>query len=364
MKIVIVNKHLEDKTGGSELQCDVIARELSRRGHEVFYLAMKSSGVDDGALPYRVVPLTGDEPDVIADAIQYLAPDLVYWRYNTYGLKRTLRQLRKAGIPVIFSVSDRNDLRRFRFDLLIPSLDPGKTLSNWQRFWQKLNNYKGLFLASGIANQCKEFMGLVDPVPEIYFPNSMLDRSEPFEWPKPYCAWVANLKDRKQPEAFIRLVEAWNRRNPDAEIDFLMAGEIQDRSYEWIRDKDRLPENLHYLGELPAEKANGLIAGSLMLVHTCRPEGFPNIFIQSWYYGRPVVSLSYDPDRFLKQERIGYHSISESRFLEDVSRLIEQPDLREEMGERAARFARKQFNAETNIGRLEAFMQELAGGRS
>jgi len=354
VKLLIINRHLEEKTGGSELQCDIIARHLQQMGHEVTYLALRS-GRERWTAPYRVVPLAGDEPESIARAAVELAPELIYWRYNTRGLDSALDGIQPAGIPVLFSVSNRNDLRRFRPELLLPGLRPGKTLENWHRFSQNLQNHRALYRVDGIANQCRELMGQIKGVPEIYFPNSMPDRAEPFRWPRPYCAWVANLKDRKRPGAFIRLVRELRTDN----VDFLMAGEIQQRRYERVRDRSNLPDNLHYLGELPVEQANGLIQNALMVIHTCKPEGFPNVFIQAWYYGKPVVSLSYDPDKFIREEGIGFHSGSFRQFKKDVIRLLGAPELREQMGSRAVAFARRQFDPETNIARLEAFMRQL-----
>ncbi len=34
-------------------------------------------------------------------------------------------------------------------------------------------------------------------------------------------------------------------------------------------------------------------------------EGFPNIFIEAWAYGIPVLSLNVDPGSIIKKERLG-----------------------------------------------------------
>ncbi|MCG2590668.1 hypothetical protein [Rhodohalobacter sulfatireducens] len=41
MKIAVVNTHFVDEIGGSQLQCDLKADELEKRGYDVTYLAIK-----------------------------------------------------------------------------------------------------------------------------------------------------------------------------------------------------------------------------------------------------------------------------------------------------------------------------------
>ena len=42
MKVLLVNRHMDTILGGSEIQCDLIARKLLEFGHQVSYLALQS----------------------------------------------------------------------------------------------------------------------------------------------------------------------------------------------------------------------------------------------------------------------------------------------------------------------------------
>jgi glycosyltransferase involved in cell wall biosynthesis len=47
------------------------------------------------------------------------------------------------------------------------------------------------------------------------------------------------------------------------------------------------------------------IANSKALVSTSPMEGFPNIFIEAWACGIPVLSLYFDPGGVIKREQLG-----------------------------------------------------------
>jgi glycosyltransferase involved in cell wall biosynthesis len=81
-------------------------------------------------------------------------------------------------------------------------------------------------------------------------------------------------------------------------------------------------------------------------------EGLPNVFIQSWLHGVPVVSLHSDPDDFIKKYKIGYQTGDFNLLVEKVRELINVPDLRIKMGQRARDFAIKEFSIQTIVDRF------------
>ena len=48
-----------------------------------------------------------------------------------------------------------------------------------------------------------------------------------------------------------------------------------------------------------------LISKSDALISTSEAEGFPNVFIESWYLGKPVISLHVDPSDIIKSNNLG-----------------------------------------------------------
>ena len=58
----------------------------------------------------------------------------------------------------------------------------------------------------------------------------------------------------------------------------------------------------------------------------------------------PVISLNIDPDNIIKRNKIGLHSKTFEQLVKDTKLLIDNTKLREEMGEKAQKFAFKKFS--------------------
>jgi len=132
-----------------------------------------------------------------------------------------------------------------------------------------------------------------------------------------------------------------------------MVGEVQNNRYNYIKNPDNLPKNLHYLGSKSVEEVNGMIQESLFLIHTCDPEGFGDVFIQAWNSGKPTVSLYFDPDNLIESNQVGMVSGNMASFRKDVENLATNKDLRIKLGREAERLASEKFDPQSNIKKLE-----------
>jgi len=366
MKIVVVNKHPKDALGGSEIQSDRIAARLLHRGHEVLY-AVAKPGSETRDVPYRTRSLGG-----VLDLRRMLRterPDVVYWRYNRSMLLAAALCCRRLGVPLVFAISHVNDVRRWV--RVRRNLRPSHPLLFLRHVVYIVKhtlsariNYAAFRYVSGFTSVAAE---LLERLPAACRSRSRHIRSiagaleaEAFAWPRPYAVWVANVKRAKNPEAVVRAAGLCRGIG----LDFLMVGRIQEASYAYLARGGGLPENLHFLGSRTPGQVEGIIAGARMLIHTCHPEGFPNVFIQAWCLGKPVISLNYDPDGVIERERIGYLSGDLPAMAAQIRRLHDDGKLRMEMGRRAAGVACGLFDPERNIVELEAFLAAVVADHS
>jgi glycosyltransferase involved in cell wall biosynthesis len=355
--VVIVNQHPADALGGSEIQCDIIARGLEQRGHQVHYLAVAGSTATTYDAPYFVRPVARSAA-AIATAIRELAPDVVYWRFNKHCFATAARAIHQAGIPIVFSVSHVRDVCRW---YLPPDFWPRFSFRTARRAlkdgYRLFVEHTGFAYVDALVSNNPDYLGRVSVPVQEYIPNSMATTAEPFEWPRPYCLWVANIKPRKQPERYIELARAL----ASSGTDFLMVGKVQSPRYRSLLLPEVTPTNFRYLGEKRLEEVNGMLASSLFLVHTCQPEGFSNNMIQAWLQGKPVVSLAFDPAGLIVSRRLGLFAGDDmALFVDQTRRLIADAELRRDIGDRARSFAQENFSSRKNVDRLADLLVRVA----
>ncbi len=366
MKILICNRHLSTSLGGSEIQCDLLATYLHQQGHQVRYAAFEAQEVPS-TYPYAVEPVPRVSIPSVYKLCRRFDPDLLYWRYNRRTFLRIGLLAHLMGICTIFSVSNPKDVEAHPAytEVHRPWWTPSGAHRLLRRRAQQLVgrlSYEGFRFYDGAISLSINLLHRLPPPPRgpdhravIY--NSMTDQDvRPFHWPRPYIAWVANLKACKNPNHFIDAARALQ----DLPVDFLMCGEIQHDQFAFVDDPKNLPPNLFYLGPRPVDEVNGLLKGALCLAHTCDPEGFGNCFIQAWLQQTPTVSLHFDPDELIESRRLGFCSRTPRRFHRHLRQIVDDPKQREAMGRRAQNFARQAFAPRQNLPQFETFFAEVA----
>ncbi len=341
------------------------------------YLAVLPAGAaaasSDG-LPYTTIDVPQD-PDALARAVVALAPDVVYWRFNRRGVREVARALAKVGIPLIFAVAHVDDVSPWPS---WPAPGRGASLRDRASDVRSRIRWRRQLAAFGdvaaIASQRTDLIGRV-PLDTValqrHVPNIMDPDAELFTWPRPYVAWVGNLKPRKRPELIPRIADALAPHG----IDLVVAGPAQDVRYRWLTEAQAAHPNLHHIGTPTPQGITGLLAGARCLAVTAMPEGFSNVMIQAWWGGTPTVTLDYDPDGVVAGEGLGAVAGGDGpedlqRFLEQVVRFATGEDATDRdnddtasevvtSGVRAAAFARARFSADGVLDALEGLLSEV-----
>lgn len=357
MKILIVNQHFLDVVGGSEIQCHLLAGYLARAGHDTTYLAVDGKQIHYD-VPYTVVPGRLCWED-IRRIVHQCAPDVVYWRFNKRKFLPSVLMFKLLRKRVVFAISHINDVLKWSHKVRFDASDwRGKCRQYYESLRPSLSsrvNHLGYYWVDGVIAQLNQQNGYLSKKKTEVIPNSVAPSAVPFRWKKPFVLWASSIKEAKNPELFIKL--ATHLR--DKGVDFLMVGKIVNSSYRQILKDAESSGNFHYLGVKSYQELNGMLRESLVLAHTCEPEGFPNVFIQAWTQETPVVSLYYDPDGMIREKNLGYCSGRFELFVTDVEQMISNDLQRLEMGRRAKEFALQMFALERNGKRIVDFLQEI-----
>ena len=355
MHVAIVNRHRDMSLGGSEIQCDILARGLQARGHQITYVAPHTSapGRALSSYAYEVMEVA-PTARAIVDGIVSVSPDVVYWRFNLSEFLESSRELHGMDLPIVFAVSHIHDVKRWVLHRR------GRRLAGAIRqCLHHARQFDGFRYVSALTVLRPDLLGRAPVQLQVPIANAMSAESVPFEWPRPYCAWIANIKSSKRPERAVELAGHLE----DLGVDVLMIGYVQSERYRWLLDRTALPANCHYLGPKPVEEVNGVLRGCLLHVHTCRPEGFGNVFIQAWLQGRASVSLGFDPAGVIGRNGLGFDAGDDfERFTRLVQGLIEDPAARESIGRRAQSFARATFGEDRLVDEVEELLQGVLHG--
>ena len=174
--------------------------------------------------------------------------------------------------------------------------------------------------------------------------------------------WIGRLVEYKRPLEYVRLAESL----PD--IPFRMvqsASRVTPAAVmrELEAAEERLP-NLELLDGLPRAEMLDRIGRAAAVVLTSEAEGMPNVFLEAWARGVPVISLDYDPDGKIEGLGLGVVAAGSAERLREAARsLWEDAGRRAELGERGRDYVRAEHSPEA-VGELwTERICEILGGR-
>lgn len=170
--------------------------------------------------------------------------------------------------------------------------------------------------------------------------------------------WIGAIKSSKQPELFLKLAQ--HLKSEKAK--FIMIGRLNDERYaDKISHQIKSQKNFQYIGEVPFDKVSEWFSKASITVNTTIPgyEGFPNVFIQSWLHGVPVISLHSDPDDLIKNHRIGYQTGNFESMIGKVREMIRNDRLLKELGIKARNYSIEYFGIERLVNRFLEIVEPM-----
>jgi glycosyltransferase involved in cell wall biosynthesis len=182
-------------------------------------------------------------------------------------------------------------------------------------------------------------------------------RSEPVAF-----LWLGRVVDYKQPLRYLDLARAL----PDAR--FLMVP-VEDAAHEHrsllaqvLSGAQSIP-NLELLE--PASHATTLerICQAVAVVSTSRLEGMPNVFLEAWSEGIPVLSLDFDPDAAIRTQGLGVAADgSWEGFVQGARKLWEARSRRDETYAHGREYVARTHSYDAVGARWSQLVTELGGG--
>jgi len=302
--------------GGGELQIALLAQALAKDGHDIVILdfqttedfviyerikVIKLQGWDKGIrvlrsfthrLPLLYSTLKAQRADVYYCRIRDFRHILVYWaarKVNARFILSLASDLDAMNFLMRWKYQYRvslKDLWSFSSGLLIEFIYP------WllQKADLVLVQHEGQRqILDGKKIRSVIFPNLIDLA---QIPTSVNKTDSDF-------IYVGSLDKRKGFDEFFEIVKI------APFYTFKVIGQPRGDTGYTLYEKLKLFNNVSLLGRLNHAETMEQISKSKALISTSRMEGFPNVFIEAWACGIPVLSLFVDPGSVIAKEELG-----------------------------------------------------------
>jgi glycosyltransferase involved in cell wall biosynthesis len=363
--------------GGAELQATLLAQALARNGLRVAHIIYRRDRPTSSPLPslelVRRKPWAGRR-----DLAGKLSEAFRVWRSLSDANAR-LYLFRGGGTHLIIGaafclfrrrglvVSASNDLD-FIFDR------PDRSRWGQALYRAALRRSQCVVVQTSqqleLARKSLGEAARVEQIPSFAEPASMPAASEasprlsagsrPSKAPPPAFLWAARLVEYKLPFRYVELARAL----PEARF-WMVApwtSETPEGLLERLTDAAAETPNLELLPPQWRESVLELIDRSAAVVVTSRYEGMPNVFLEAWARGVPVISLHFDPDRKLARDGLGlFAGGSWDEFVAAAGKLWADPELRRRIGEKGRSYVARVHSPEAVGERWTRALREVLG---
>lgn len=356
-----VSKALMGKTpGGGELQISLLSKAFALSGNEVVVVDYE---IEDGFVTpegIKVIPVQGWNKGIriirnltrrfpqLYRTLAVQKADVYYCRMRDFRHIIAYRAARKVHAKFVLGLSNGLDslnfIGRCKYDYLT------KNAGLWWFFnilfseivHPRLLHISDLVVAQheGQANNLK-----TKGVNSIVLP-SLIDLTE---WPeigepdRSAFIYVGSLAKNKGFDKFYTLVI----NNPS--YTYKILGMPRDKTGLRYYNKLKGMKNVKLFGRLDHHSTIRQIFNARALISTSPVEGFPNIFLEAWACGTPVLSLYVDPGNVIQKYKLGYFAGGNVDNLVNAMACV---DLDKEYSIRAMDYIKK--NHMLTAGRIQA----------
>lgn len=324
---------LKGKTeGGAELQISLLARALALKGNEVVIIDPYSSESFVSQEGIRLINVPDWNKGVKGLRLfRYRIPalkkiffqqnaDFYYVRMRSYLNLIPYLVAKKINSKLIIATAHDLDVlpfyKKFKYEYK-PKFNLLKfitlQLPNDIIFYYLLKNSHFVLLQhKGQKSYIKSVKGKVVIFPNI-FDFGMLPKV--INSKNSYFIYPGALNILKGSENLKRLIKILDKK-----VSIVIVGQPKDKKTKKIYEELKKTKNIVLMGRLSHRETIQKIANARALINTSNFEGFPNIFLEAWATGVPVISLKVNPGNIFNEQNLGIYC---NENLDEMKRSIE-----------------------------------------
>ncbi len=343
--------------GGAELQLYLLANYLVKqsgtkvefitRGQGPFRRITTESGIEVIKLPYRSSSIFRSILglwDMYKACIRSDADVLIQrgGGVETGVVARAATKRRKPFVFMCSSIWDADRVNEKKRGILLGAL------------------YQyGLKRSSTIIAQTVDQQTLLQ---QNYGRESLVLRSAhqiPEQLPEPTreVLWVGRCDTTKRPERFLDLAEALPHHTFTMVCPLIHPNNVHFSMFQDLENRAKGMKNVVFYPGVSFEQTEQLFGQHRLSVNTSDKEGYPNTFVQSFKWARPVVSLNVDPDELLTDKQLGKTANGDwDNFKQTIESLLANDEDWRRLSQNARRFAEEQYDI-NRIG--QAFLNHI-----
>jgi len=170
--------------------------------------------------------------------------------------------------------------------------------------------------------------------------------------------WVGNIRPRKRPELALEIAESLPATT------FTIAGGPATGSealYERVSKRASQLTNVFFEGHVPRDRIDAYYRAASLLLHTSDSEGFPNVLLEAWGHGLPVVS-TFDPDGVIRRHGLGRAGETAEELAHSISELTTDEAEHARASRHAAAYVRRWHVPDVVASATERLMLSLRPG--
>jgi len=117
--------------------------------------------------------------------------------------------------------------------------------------------------------------------------------------------------------------------------------------------------NVRLVGEVPYKQMHEYYQTAAVICCTSRKEGFPNVFLEAWREGIPVVS-TVDPDSVISKNKLGYTASTVDELNHHLSAILSDKEKYTEFSQNCLSYFHKNHTPDSTLPTLENLLIRLS----